>query len=188
MRVPRQRSPLASGALGLLSLLLCASPVSPAGGLSASGATELPAIKLGMPAPDVTYDEGNGPRKLSASRGAPVLVHFWGSWCDPCTEELPLFAQAQREEPGLAVVTFSDEEPGVAREYLKKNNLPLRVAEDPHHAVFRAYSVHDIPATIFVRTDGTVAYVAVGNMDPAEFERALALLNRPPAGPAADRP
>jgi cytochrome c biogenesis protein CcmG/thiol:disulfide interchange protein DsbE len=32
--------------------------------------------------------------QLRALRGHPIVVNLWGSWCDPCRRELPLF---QRE-------------------------------------------------------------------------------------------
>jgi thiol-disulfide isomerase/thioredoxin len=28
-------------------------------------------------------------REMSNRKGAPLLVNFWASWCDPCVEELP---------------------------------------------------------------------------------------------------
>ncbi|MBV8424482.1 MAG: TlpA family protein disulfide reductase, partial [Candidatus Eremiobacteraeota bacterium] len=77
--------------------------------------TGLAPIAYDKPAPDFTYDTGDGPKKLSDARGAPVLVHFWDSWCEPCTDELPLLVRARMTEPNLVVITFSDEENGAAR-------------------------------------------------------------------------
>jgi cytochrome c biogenesis protein CcmG/thiol:disulfide interchange protein DsbE len=138
--------------------------------------TGLASIEYGKPAPDFAYDVGDGPRKLSQNRGVPTLIHFWDSWCLPCTDELPLFVRALKEEPKLAIITVSDEDPGVARRYVREQGLDLPVSEDGEHKIFKLYSVHAIPVTVFVRTDGTVGYVSVGEMEWDELAGALGKL------------
>lgn len=34
-------------------------------------------------------DTSGKPLKLSALRGKVVLLHFWGTWCSPCRQEMP---------------------------------------------------------------------------------------------------
>jgi len=136
--------------------------------------TGLAPIAYDKPAPDFTYDTGDGPKKLSDARGAPVLVHFWDSWCEPCTDELPLLVRARMTEPNLVVITFSDEENGAARAYLTKQGIDLPLVADVDHKVFRIYGVHAIPVSVFVRGDGTVEHVSVGEMDWKEVAAALA--------------
>ena len=79
----------------------------------------------------------------------------------------------------MTIITISDEDPGVARKYLKEQGLELPVTEDAEHKVFRLYGVRAIPATIFIRPDGKVGYISVGEMDWPEFSGALAALRRP---------
>jgi cytochrome c biogenesis protein CcmG/thiol:disulfide interchange protein DsbE len=136
-------------------------------------ATGLATIEYGKVTPDFVYDDGDGPKKLSDALGSPVLIHFWDTWCGPCTDELPLIARAHKEAPQLVIITLSDEAPGVARAYLKKEGIDLPVSEDAEHKVFRSYSVHAIPVSVFLRADGTVEHVSVGAMDWPEIASAL---------------
>jgi thiol-disulfide isomerase/thioredoxin len=135
--------------------------------------TGLAPIHFDKLAPNFVYDDGDGPKKLSDSLGSPVLVHFWTTYCEPCTDELPLIIRAEREDPQLVVITLNDEPPGVARTYLKKQGIGLPVAEDPDHKVWDAYGVRAIPVSVFLRTDGTVEHVSVGEMDWNEIATAL---------------
>ena len=186
MRISRQRRTLARGALFLAALALALAVSVPAPGgarikprpLPAPG-TGLPAIESGKPPPDFTYDVGEGARRLSEARGAPALVHFWDSWCEPCVDELPLLERLRREDPGLTIITISDEQPGVARTYLKEHALGLPLSEDVPREIFKLYTVQAIPVSVLVRADGTVGYVAVGAMDWAELSGALAVVRRP---------
>ena len=87
--------------------------------------------------------------------------------------------RAHKELPRLVIITLSDEESGVARAYLKKQGIELPVSEDHEHSVFRVYGVHSIPVSVFLRPDGTVEHVSVGEMDWGEIAEALAGLQRP---------
>jgi thiol-disulfide isomerase/thioredoxin len=141
--------------------------------------TGLDPIHFNKPAPNFLYDSGDGLRSLSQLSGQPVLVHFWDTWCHPCTDELPLIDRAHKEDPDLVVITLSDEQPGVARAYLKKQGIDLPVSEDMDHKVWSLFGVQAIPVSVFVRPDGTVEHVSVGAMDWNEIAEALAGLGHP---------
>lgn len=130
-------------------------------------------IATGNPAPDFTYDLGSGPQRLSEVGGRTVLVHFWASWCAPCRQELPLLVRARKEDPALTIITLSDEQPGVAKSYLKKQGIDLPVIADPRHAVFRLYGVHTVPVSVFVGAGRMVEHVSIGEMDWPEIAGAL---------------
>lgn len=54
---------------------------------------------------------------VQASSGRPMVIAFWGTWCEPCKEEIPVLNQIAKE--GLASVT------GIA---LERGELALRQA------------------------------------------------------------
>jgi thiol-disulfide isomerase/thioredoxin len=42
-------------------------------------------------------DTAGKPLKLSALRGKVVLLHFWGTWCSPCRQEMPELQKLNQE-------------------------------------------------------------------------------------------
>ena len=49
-------------------------------------------------APNFRLDrlDGEGKISLAEYRGRPVVVNFWGSWCDPCKAEAPVLEETWR--------------------------------------------------------------------------------------------
>jgi cytochrome c-type biogenesis protein len=51
--------------------------------------------------PDVTFKDLQGNSlQLSSLKGKVVLVNFWGTWCAPCREEIPLLISMQQKYAG----------------------------------------------------------------------------------------
>ena len=90
------------------------------------------ARKLGrgevVDAPNFRLDrlDGGGKISLAQYRGRPVVVHLWGSWCDPCKQEAPVLEETWRRyrARGLVVlgVDFHDLK-GAARRFARENEM-----------------------------------------------------------------
>jgi peroxiredoxin len=159
----------------MLAALVLAALVVPA-------QTGLATIRYDSPPPDFAIPAAHGTTYLSALRGKVVVVDFWASWCDVCTKELHDFVRA-RELYGdrIAVVTVSDELPGVAKSYLDTWNIALPLVEDTQDAISRLYSISKIPDTLVLDPSGAVSYVSVGGLSWQELVEAI---NRAAATPA----
>src|SRR6185503_11084605 len=67
-------------------------------------------LRAGTKAPDIDLKTLAGARfQLSALKGHPVVMTFWGTWCPPCREEFPELADAYRKHHagGLEVVAVN---------------------------------------------------------------------------------
>jgi cytochrome c biogenesis protein CcmG/thiol:disulfide interchange protein DsbE len=112
----------------------------------------------------------------AALRGRPVVVNFFGAWCEQCINELPLLAQMQGRYPGVAIVgVLYREDPEVGRKAAESGHATWPVLIDPDGKVAAAYGVEGAPATFFIRPDGTIAGdllgpVSIGILDK-QFQR-----------------
>ena len=80
----------------------------------------LATIQYDAPPPNFAIATARKTTYLSDLRGRVVVVDFWATWCDVCTAELRDFVRAASVfGKGVAVVTVSDELPGVASSYLE---------------------------------------------------------------------
>ncbi len=103
-----------------------------------------------------------------------MVVDFWATWCDVCTAELRDFVRATNVfGKDIAVVTVSDELPGVASSYLEHWDISLPLVEDTQGAIFRIYSVTKVPVTLVLDPSGAVSYVSVGGLSWQELLQAI---------------
>ena len=103
--------------------------------LTVPAQTGLATIQYDVPPPNFAIATARGSTYLSDLRGRVVVVDFWATWCDVCTAELRDFVRATNVfGKDIAVVTVSDELPGVASSYLEHWDISLPVVEDTQGA------------------------------------------------------
>jgi len=161
----------------LLTLLICGSLV-----LSAREARK---AELSLKALD-------GERvRLSHYRGRVVVLNFWATWCIPCTAEIPMLVQAEREYGSKGVVFIA----ASVDEGKSKNGVPAFVSR--FHVEFpilldatmrdllRLGMGRAVPATAFLDQDGHVASRVQGQMREEELRERLDRLLGDRSAPAS---
>jgi cytochrome c biogenesis protein CcmG/thiol:disulfide interchange protein DsbE len=110
------------------------------------------------PAPGFALQSLDGQTvSLADFRGRPLVVNFWGAWCEQCTLELPLLAEMRRRFPAVPIVgVLYREDPEVGRAAAQHGNADWPTLVDPGGKVAEAYGVAGAPATFFIRPDGTI--------------------------------
>lgn len=117
--------------------------------------------------------------------GKVVLVDVWASWCPPCLEALPFFADLYRRHGarGLEVVALGvDEERATAQAFATSLALPFTVLWDRDHRAVQALGVPKMPTSFLIDRQGRVREVFAGFRPEhrAEIEaKMLALLAAP---------
>lgn len=113
---------------------------------------------------------GGGPAvKLSDYRGAPVVIDFWATWCEPCKASLPEHEKLARELEGrVAVVTVNvDETDAPVLRFLERRQLKLTVARDAIGNTAAAFGVQAMPYALLLDGKGGVVQRIAGEPYPA---------------------
>jgi thiol-disulfide isomerase/thioredoxin/uncharacterized membrane protein YeaQ/YmgE (transglycosylase-associated protein family) len=118
------------------------------------------------------------PASLQAFAGKPIVVSLWTTWCGYCKRQMPILAEAQRNQPEVVYLFVSQGEgAAVVQQYV--NAMPQPVANvllDPRKELGKLAGSTAVPTTLFVGKDGKVDSVRVGTLSPATLEQRLAAL------------
>jgi thiol-disulfide isomerase/thioredoxin/uncharacterized membrane protein len=112
----------------------------------------------------------------------PLLIVFWSSTCKHCQVEMPLMVSWVKRHPGkvdiLSVSHIRADKEGrashreVTRAYLKDQQIPWTVLEDPDDAVAEVYRSISTPTTYFLTPQGMVAEIWF-YPHPQNFDKAM---------------
>jgi thiol-disulfide isomerase/thioredoxin len=95
---------------------------------------------------------------LADLRGKPAIVHFWASWCGPCTEEAPELARLPAVLHGRAAlvgVDWSDSRSGAAA-FVRKHRWSFPVLVDDAGRAGSAWEIRGLPATFVLDARGRI--------------------------------
>lgn len=151
---------------------------------------------IGEPAPDFVAWTVTGDRvQLSALRGQPVWINFWGSWCPPCRAEFPEMQAAYTnvlQPSGVVVLAVGlDEPPELSASFAVRNGGTFPILSDPDRAdTSSGYPIANFPTHVLVDRDGIVRDVILSPIDQPEIERRaqqiMASAATQPEGPPSD--
>jgi thiol-disulfide isomerase/thioredoxin len=105
------------------------------------------------------------PINVESFRGKVVVLDFWATWCAPCVASLPTIKQVTDEYADKDVVFYAvntGEQAGEVEQFLKQNELELKVILDPQGEVASTFVAEAIPQTLIVGKDGVVESTHIG--------------------------
>jgi cytochrome c biogenesis protein CcmG/thiol:disulfide interchange protein DsbE len=124
---------------------------------------------IGRRAPGFTLTSlrGSEPIRLSEFRGKVVVLNFWASWCNECWAEHEALDKAWRRyrHQGVVVIGVAYQDPETdSREFLRALRPGWPQGRDDGYRTSIAYSVHGVPATVFIARNGTIAAIRPGRV------------------------
>jgi thiol-disulfide isomerase/thioredoxin len=124
--------------------------------------------------------------EVRALRGLPIVINAWSTWCEPCRQELSLFAPASaRYGQRVAFLGVDTEDVrSVASSFLAKHSVsfPSYQATIAQLRSFVPGGVEGLPTTIFIDSAGKVVYVHAGEyFSSATIDQDVARIAQPAA-------
>src|SRR5680860_1102959 len=143
-----------------------------------------PGQLVDQPAPGFTLNLFNGETvTLDDFEGRAVALNFWGSWCAPCKTEMPALQQVSldMQAEGLNAVVLGvgikNDYDQAARDLVDELGITYPIGrdtagEDPVRGpIEAAFGVFSYPSTVFIRPDGSVFALRIGEIDADEITR-----------------
>lgn len=120
-------------------------------------------------APDFALPQPDGTLyRLAETRGGPVILNFWATWCPSCRAEMPSMQRAHQmlAEEGIAVVAVNvgDDAQEVAA-FLAEMPVDFPLPMDADTKITTRYPVIGLPTTFIIDPDGRLVYSATGERD-----------------------
>ena len=102
--------------------------------------------------------------RLAELEGTPVVVNKWASWCGPCIYEFPHLQEAAIAHGGEVAFLGIDFDDGdeAAVTFLARLPVPYPSYADPDGELSRSLEADYPPTTVFIGSDGEVAYRKIG--------------------------
>jgi thiol-disulfide isomerase/thioredoxin len=118
-----------------------------------------------------------GPVSISdIAAGKPLVVNFWASWCGACIQEMPDLQQVYASAAprvqflGLDLLGIDGEVRSAAVDFSKQRKVAYPLAYDDGGLLYGRILLRVLPpTTAFLRADGTLAGLHVGQMTAPEL-------------------
>jgi thiol-disulfide isomerase/thioredoxin len=111
-------------------------------------------------APEFSLKAANGePVNLDTLHGKVVLMDFWGAWCVPCRQTVPLLKQlAQGVDPSKVAIISVDEHDSreTWTQFVAKNGMSWTQVYDEDGSLQRAFAVEGFPTSVLLSKDGII--------------------------------
>ncbi|GAB3057781.1 thiol-disulfide oxidoreductase ResA [Virgibacillus ainsalahensis] len=128
--------------------------------------------QVGDQAPDFKLQQVNANNELesvqlSDLRGKGVMLNFWGTWCEPCKDEMPYMQDLYPEykDKGIEIVAVSlDATELVINRFIDNYDLTFPVPHDTTGEVMDLYKVGPLPTTFFISPEGEITEVIEGGL------------------------
>jgi thiol-disulfide isomerase/thioredoxin len=130
----------------------------------------------GEPIPAVTVTDPSGASlALAETRGKPVLLNLWATWCAPCVTEMPLLDRLAADlGDGVRVLTVSEDMKGaeLVAPFFAERDLPnLPQWMDPKNDLAFAFDGGaSLPLTVLYDAEGKEVWRVLGGYDWSSAE------------------
>lgn len=115
-------------------------------------------LPLGSPSPEFIVKTINDKEiHLSDFGNSYLLLDFWGTWCAPCKEEIPMLNKLyeNRTKLNLKILGVAKDQPNVLRKFLSVNDVKYTVAIATDD-IIKKYGVNNYPTKFLIDKSGNL--------------------------------
>ena len=111
------------------------------------------------------------------SKGKPVLVNFWATWCVPCVKEMPDLVSLNEEysAKGALIIGISVDRGGDAlnlvSDFTKENNVKYPIVIDNGDLEKAFGGLRGIPTTFYIDKNGKIVKKMIGAQSKETFAK-----------------
>lgn len=138
----------------------------------AGGSAGIP--RAGDMAPDFVLRDLDGKEyRLSDYRGKGVFLNFWGTYCEPCKDEMPAMDRQYQiyRDRGVEILAVNVGESEIAiQKFIDQYDLSFPVVIDETGDVQKAYGIYPLPATFLIDSEGKIVDYIEGRMDDRDIQ------------------
>ncbi len=130
-------------------------------------------------APDFSFTTEEEQNLSNASlRGKVVLLDFWGTWCPPCRESVPMLRNLNKKYSGKAfelVGISSDDDVDVWKTFIAGQKMNWSEYIDLQRNVLDSFKVDSFPTYVVLDKDGVVRFrqSGIGPTTEGDLEEAI---------------
>ena len=130
-------------------------------------------------APLFSLKDLNGKQvSLSDYKGKPLLLFFWGSFCEACKEDIVLlekFFKGKKDQFEILTLAIDGGKEKRVKSIVKKKKVTLPVLLDIKEKTARAYGVRMVPTAFLINREGGMEGKIVGPRDWSSSEASSAI-------------
>jgi peroxiredoxin len=124
----------------------------------------------GKKAEDFPFALAGKQQHLSDLKDKVVVLNFWGSWCQPCVDEIPALNRLQKyisSRNGVILGVAADEDPVAYEKFLRDQGVVFPTYRDPstkdnHSTIAESYGTSMYPETYIIDRHGKIARKIIG--------------------------
>ncbi|MDP1678425.1 MAG: TlpA disulfide reductase family protein [Bacteroidota bacterium] len=126
-----------------------------------------PSLEMGSQVPEFSFKDLNGQlHHLSDYRGRILLLDFWGYWCGPCVEEVPIFVSTYKDfhSKGFEIIGIhSGNDSAIVRKFISEHDMNWnQIIESEDGVIQKLFRIKQYPTHFLIGQDGTIISKSFG--------------------------